>query len=59
MGLEVVNDELFIEANGDRPGVDNLLVMITDGFSSHQNPALTAEERAMYKVNKISATCFT
>lgn len=33
-GLEIVRDALFTAAKGDRPGVPNVLVVMTDGYSN-------------------------
>lgn len=37
LALELANEELFTEANGDRPGVPNYLVLITDGKQNSGN----------------------
>ena len=39
-GLRVVNEQLFTPAGGDRPGVPNLVIVLTDGKST-VNPELT------------------
>lgn len=36
MGLEYMNDRLFTAANGDRAGVPNVAVLITDGESNER-----------------------
>jgi len=34
--LKLVNDDVFISPNGDRANVDNVVVLITDGYSNIQ-----------------------
>ncbi|ELU16324.1 hypothetical protein CAPTEDRAFT_192434 [Capitella teleta] len=47
-GLNVVNTELFTALHGDRSSIDNVLIMLTDGVSSHMDPNISPEERALF-----------
>ena len=41
----VVNDEMFTQANGDRPDIPNYLVLITDGRSDNRTATVMEAER--------------
>jgi hypothetical protein len=57
-GLEVSRTELFNTINGDRTSIQDVLIMITDGISSHADPSIPPEERSQFKVSyTLSETC--
>ncbi|XP_022328093.2 matrilin-3-like [Crassostrea virginica] len=52
-GLETMHAEMFTEANGDRPGVPNICIIMTDGVSNinYQRTipeAVTAREKGIH-----------
>ncbi len=42
-----VHRKILVEANGDRVGVDDMVVLVTDGLSSRPNYTITAYETMM------------
>lgn len=50
--LKVVRTDMFQQSHGDRPGIPNVAVLITDGYSSMNEPE-TIPQAAMAKENGI------
>ena len=44
-GLRLATDVMFIRANGDRPGVPNFAIVITDGRSDNKTASVAEAER--------------
>ena len=46
-GIRLVGDEIFVNANGDRDGVDNVLIVITDGKATLEDGAIELAARGL------------
>ena len=56
-GLFKMNREVFVEANGDRPDIDNIAIVLTDGASTRDtNLLIPYASEAKYKGTKILGT---
>lgn len=45
--LKLTREEVFVEANGDRPGAPNVVLIITDGKPEIDNTGFLVEETVM------------
>ena len=50
LGLEVARLEMFNTVNGARTTAPDVILLITDGVSSHADPNLDPDEQALFKV---------
>ena len=53
MGLEVARLEMFNTVNGARTSAPDVILLITDGVSSHADPNLDPDEQARFKVKDL------